>query len=75
MASVVVRSGIPLREEVSATTTSGVSCWASGDGGGRELVEEAMLMGRRESGVLVKEFGAESSARDKFARRELRKAG
>ena len=50
--------------------------WASGEGegGGNEPVDEAGLVGRRQSGVLLKEVGAESSAKLRFARNELRKA-
>ena len=50
--------------------------WASGEGegGGREAPVEAMATGRRQSGVLVREDGAESDSRTRFALKVVRKA-
>jgi hypothetical protein len=48
--------------------------WVRGEGGGRELVEEAMVVGRSESGVVAREQEGESSERARLARRELRNA-
>lgn len=69
-------SETPERGEISVAASSVVSGGlARGDGGGSEPVEEAKLMGRRESGVFVREVGVESwSRRVMFARREFRKA-
>lgn len=70
----MIKSGIAVKDDVSVASLVLSGGFASGEGGGREPVEDAMLTGRRESGVFVREVGAESSARVMFARRELRKA-
>lgn len=50
--------------------------WASGEGkgAGKAPVEEAILIGRRQSGVLAKEGGAESDSRTRFALKVVRNA-
>ena len=62
------------RVSVSGSGTAGGWESGEGEGSGKEPADEAMCMGRRQSGVLVKEAGVESSARLRFARNELRKA-
>lgn len=60
----------------SAWLSAKEELWASGEGRGaeREPVDEAMLMGRRQSGVLAREGGAESDSRTRFALSVVRNA-
>ena len=70
-AATVVRGGM-----LASESGDEEEACAGGHGSGavREPVDDVMLMGRRESGVLVREGGVESSSMVRLERRVVRKA-
>ena len=76
-AGLVVRSGTESRGLGSVAGTvvdsEGSGFEGRGEGGGREPMEEVIVVGRK-SGVLVTEGGVESDSRIRFARKVVKKA-
>lgn len=74
VAVIVTSGGMSSNELEGGSATIDGCASGEGRGGGREPVEEAIGVGRNESGVLTRDGGVESFSKFRFARSELRKA-